>query len=186
MNRQAGNEQSALIRKRLEPDQIEDAALEARQEEASIGFLWRIWYGIRGYALDDVNRLREAGVSMVEGQAEEKHAQNRKTDAEATKIYMEAEVLRQKAARERLEAEAEKAELEYARLELEEQALAIEQERAAALERQAEAFERLRQAVSAIKAKGGDVLFDGERIEGNLRRLNAPPEETNEDETSKS
>lgn len=176
MNRPAEHKRNALIRKRLEAEQPQDEALAESQREASVNLLWRIWYGLRGYALEDIIRLREAGVSMVEGRADEKHAQNKKADAEATKAYMEAEVLKQKAARERLGVEAERLRLSRERLDLEEQELDVERGRAAALERQAEAYERVLQAIEVIKARGGDVFFDSEQVEEGLRRLSALPE----------
>lgn len=177
MSQPPENERSALIRKRLEAESLEDENLDEQQKEASVGFLWRLWYGLRGYALEDIVRLREAGVSMVEGNADQKHVANKKTDAEAEKAYMEAEVLRQEAAKKNMEARSKELEIERERLEIEKERLALEEEQAEAAERKAEAYERVRQAVRAIKAKGGEVLFDSDQIEAELSQLESAAED---------
>lgn len=181
MSESADDPRSALIHKRLEAESLEEENLEQQQEEASVNFLWRLWYRLRGYALDDIARLREAGISSVEAKADEQHVQNKKTDAEAEKAYMEAEMLKQKAAKQEMEKRKEELNLEEKRQKLEKERLRIEREKAEAAERQAEALERIKDAIRTIKAKGGDVFFDSEQIEEELSRLDSLPETAPDD-----
>ena len=110
---------------------------------------------VRGYTIEDAQRLKEAGVLMVEGKAGEQIGKARKLDAEAAKLYAETEEIYQENAIKELQQKKD--------------GLDLEEKRVALLERQAAAMERLEKSISVIKMKGGAAFVDGTQIDQALR-----------------
>jgi hypothetical protein len=109
-----------------------------------VAYFWRL---LKGYTANDIDRLKEAGVRLVEGKAEKEHAEATAKIATAAREHGEAE-------RARAEAEKLRAEADLLRAKSD----------ADSLLSQVEAFERVETAISKIKQRGGDVAFSKAEI----------------------
>ena len=163
------NLQSTMLQKQVKPASV-SSQLQDQQQKATVSFLRRLWYSLKGFTLEDARRLKEIGMLMAEGKAGEQLAKARKVDGEAAKLHAEAESIRQEQALKDLQLQRERLNMKQNQLDI--------------LERRAAAMERLVSAVQTLKIKGGEVLVDGEQIENALKRIGLPPnvEEDEEDE----
>jgi hypothetical protein len=114
-----------------------------------VALMQKWWSAIRGYTVEDIDRLKEGGVQQVEGkgrlaiaEAEAKLAEAAKLHAESEKYKAEAYHIRKAADRDMLSA-------------------------------QVEAFERFEAAISRIKQQGGEVAFSSEEIKSLIQLTNS-------------
>lgn len=146
---------SDLIKKSAYPD---DLGAPGDKRQRRINWFMKIIYSIRGQAFDDVNRLKEAGVKIVEAEAAHKMATARKVEAEAHAIYVEAEIKRERF----LQEPVAKKPVEVDSVEFNETDDTNKEE---------EAMQRLLAAARAIKSMGGQVMFDSAQISEELDKL---------------
>jgi hypothetical protein len=102
---------------------------------------------IQGYTVDDINRLKEGGVQLVEGKGQTAIAEAKAKIGEAAEHHAKAEHELAQANKANAEAYAirKKAEGDY-------------------LREQSEAFIRVQEAISRIKQQGGTVAFDEKQL----------------------
>lgn len=172
-------ESQALIQRRFSP--VQTSSTDQRRKAFSRGLRW-IWYKLKGYAINDIDRLHEAGIVAVEAKAHATVYENLKKEAEAAKIFAETEEIKQRTAAnyqltesknrdvlikqqeqfvdlQERSAEAERAKVEAAKTHTSE------------LEKQAQAWERVLSAITEIKTQGGDVFFSGRQLESRITQL---------------
>jgi hypothetical protein len=104
------------------------------------------WRAVRGYAADDISRLKEAGVLQVEAKAQKDLAEAKEKIANAARLHAEAEKFRSEAYAIRVTADTN------------------------LLEAQVKALERIEAIISAIRQKGGSVAFDTNEIARHILR----------------
>lgn len=125
-------------------------SLQRQQDEATEGLVRRVWGWIKGQTVEDVARLREAGVQLVEGEAATKVNQAKKLEAEARKAHAEADAIEQDTATKRLLLQIELRELNKNNLDDSGQVL--------------NAVERVELSMSRIRQDGGSIAFDSDQL----------------------
>ncbi|RJQ58928.1 MAG: hypothetical protein C4530_09905 [Desulfobacteraceae bacterium] len=144
--------------------------LERNQKQGSKGLWQRILSWIYNYTVDDLNRLKEAGIQIVEADASQKRAEALRKLEEAQKIHAETE-------RIRIENEIKR---QSASLKLEDNR--ITEEKANQNEdsnftinnfkekNKSLAQIRVLKAIKEIENNGGQVIFDKRQFE-NLKQI---------------
>ena len=145
--------------------------LKKKQKHGSKGLWQRIKSWLIGYTVDDINRLKEAGIQVVEASAAEKKADAFRKVAEAQKIHAESEGIR-------IENEIRR---QLVGLKLEDNSISEDRQPKNKIQyqmddsilennnitkvRQSKAENRVLQAINEIKLNGGQVYFDKHQIE---------------------
>lgn len=140
-------EQNKIVKKTIDPAPV-PKDLKNKQIGSTYSWIVRLWRAIREYTVEDIGRLKEAGVSLVENKSNLKAAETYKSLAEVERTFAEAEDLRQAAALKKAQAKK-----------VEEEAKEIR------IRAKIEAFEHLSNAVSRIRQQGGEVAFNLEQLE---------------------
>lgn len=95
---------------------------------------------VKKYTASDIDRLKEAGVALVEAKTAAKEAEAFEKIAKAAELHASAELKKAQSAATKLDAEGN------------------------LLVKRAEAMERAANAFSKIKQNGGDIAFDSEQL----------------------
>ena len=149
------SEPGAVIRRSFVPASDESTG----DRRFALSGLKAIWARIVGHTAEDVSRLKEAGVSIAEGEARMRHAEAAAKEAEAAKLFQEAEAQKISNAERR-------------------QNIARE-----------DAIERYAQIEAALRMLGGSVAFDATQIQRLIdshpesSRESSAPSRSAEDET---
>jgi hypothetical protein len=107
-----------------------------------------VWLGLlKDYTAEDINRLKEAGVSKVEGHAKDINADAARKIAEAAKLHAEADLISAHKAKTAADAYAvtRKADADYA--------LSV-----------ADAIQKVADAMNNLRQKGGNTGFDEKQL----------------------
>ncbi len=151
-------DEGRIVERRALPAPVPDE-VASRQQEATVAWHVRLWRWLRGYTAEDINRLKEAGVSRVEAETDAKAAEAalkiseaHKNFAEKEKIAQEALLIKAQAARTIAEADKIKAEAEKLRVDT-----------------VVDAIDRLSTAASRIRQSGGEIFLDKEQLEKLIR-----------------
>lgn len=153
--------ESSLVKRRLEAANV-PPKFKAQQQRSTFGLVGRLLKAIRGYTIDDIGRLKEAGVGMVEAETKIKESTALKNLAEAERMYAEVEEKRiensiKEAELQKLQAEARLVNAETSKTEAETVGIKNKIREVA--------LSRLLQAVSQIRQQGGDVMLDRKQLE---------------------
>ncbi len=140
-----------IVKKTIDPAAV-PKSFHDEQIHGTYNWFVRLWHAVRGYTANDIGRLKEAGVRLVENESDLKAADVRKKLAQAERSFAEAEYLRQAAALKRSKAEKKDAEAEAIRIKA-----------------TTDALDRFSDAVSRIRQQGGDVAFSLEQLENLIR-----------------
>jgi hypothetical protein len=133
--------------------------LEKKAKLGFLGMVSRLLGAIKGYLVDDLNRLKESGVQIVEGKGQKELAEAKAKITEAAERQANAELKNAEAEQIRAETPASVAKIEAETLKL-----------------RAEAFATVLDAISKIKQAGGSVVFDSAELLA-IMQPQAPPEE---------
>lgn len=155
---------SHLVKKSVGPANV-DNDLKETQKQATHNWIIRIYYKIRGYAAEDITKLKKVGIEMVEYKSLKEGAEAIKVISEAEKNFAEAESKRVETAIKEARAQKENVDLT--------------EKMAQNAERIADATERVEKAISKIKQQGGNVFFDIVQLKALIKsgRVSFPKDE---------
>lgn len=117
-----------------------------------------IWNAVRGYTAEDVSRLKEGGIQIVEGKGRLPNAEAAVKVAEAAKLHAEAEEIRARAEKTQAEAGAIRSKTR------------IEE-----IKGVASAYSDFVDVASKFKQAGGNVAFDMEQLQKLIDRALGEP-----------
>lgn len=140
-------EEGRMIEKSAAPISV-PPALENKQKVATVGWHIRLWRWLRGYAAEDIGRLKEAGVRQVEAEGDNKAAEAQQKISQAEKNFAEKDLIKQEALLKRAQAQKTLAEAGQIRV------VTV-----------VDAMDRLSSIASRIRQNGGEIGLDQKQLE---------------------